>query len=157
MTLARSTGMFAPDELGWLKSQIEQFVAGAAAQGGRWVVDPQGDDIVGAAHYAPDGTYEPAHFADDDTVWNLYFLGTSPAVRGQGRGRRLLEHAEGQARARGGRRLIIETSSMPAFEPARTLYAAHGYTEYIRVDDAYGPGDDKIVLIKRLTDASPGR
>lgn len=48
-------------------------------------------------------------------------------LRGQGIGRRLLDHVLAQARAAGFRRLSLETGSQPFFAPARTLYLNHGF------------------------------
>jgi putative acetyltransferase len=53
---------------------------------------------------------------------------TAQAVRGQGIARRMLEHLIAVARAEGYRRLSLETGSMAAFEPARSLYAGAGFT-----------------------------
>lgn len=41
----------------------------------------------------------------------------------------LLRHIVDEARARGYRRLSLETGSMPFFEPARNLYRKHGFEE----------------------------
>lgn len=49
------------------------------------------------------------------------------ASRGTGVASAILRHIEAQARADGMVRLSLETGSQPAFEPARRLYAAHGY------------------------------
>lgn len=49
--------------------------------------------------------------------------------RGRGVAARILAHIEDAARARGLERLWLETGSQAAFEPARRLYAAFGYTE----------------------------
>src|SRR5436305_10938083 len=49
--------------------------------------------------------------------------------RGQGAGRLILRHILDEARRRGYSRLSLETGSMAAFEPARRLYATHGFTE----------------------------
>jgi putative acetyltransferase len=42
---------------------------------------------------------------------------------------RMLEHILAEARRRGYRRLSLETGSMDAFTPARTLYARYGFRE----------------------------
>lgn len=52
---------------------------------------------------------------------------TPRALRRQGAGRALLRHIIAEARARACRRLSLETGSMPAFEPARRLYASAGF------------------------------
>lgn len=54
---------------------------------------------------------------------------TAPKYRGQGAGKLMLRHILDEARLRGYQRLNLETGSMAAFEPARRLYASHGFTE----------------------------
>jgi len=58
----------------------------------------------------------------------LKSMHTAAEVRGQGIGRAMLAHLIGVARDRGLRRLSLETGSMPAFAPARALYARAGFT-----------------------------
>jgi putative acetyltransferase len=48
---------------------------------------------------------------------------------GRGIASTLLRHVIGEARARGYRRISLETGSMPFFEPAWRLYRKHGFTE----------------------------
>ncbi len=52
---------------------------------------------------------------------------TAQAARGRGLGRMMLDHLIAVARERGYRRLSLETGSMAAFAPARTLYASAGF------------------------------
>lgn len=52
---------------------------------------------------------------------------TVVSQRGRGVGRRMLEHLIAVARAEGYRRLSLETGSMAAFAPARSLYAGAGF------------------------------
>jgi putative acetyltransferase len=52
---------------------------------------------------------------------------TAQAARGQGAGRRMLEHLIAVARAEGYRRVSLETGSMAAFAPARSLYQSAGF------------------------------
>jgi putative acetyltransferase len=58
----------------------------------------------------------------------LKSMHTALAARGQGIGRAMVEHLLGAARERGFRRVSLETGSMPAFAPARALYASAGFT-----------------------------
>ena len=53
---------------------------------------------------------------------------TPHALRRRGAGRAMLAHILSQARARGYQRLSLETGSQEGFEPARRLYASHGFT-----------------------------
>jgi putative acetyltransferase len=51
-----------------------------------------------------------------------------PSIRGQGHGRRLLEHALAQARELGFSRVTLETANV--LEKAIRLYEAYGFREY---------------------------
>lgn len=52
---------------------------------------------------------------------------TAQAARGRGIGRAMLAHLIGLARDRGCRRVSLETGAIPAFAPARALYASAGF------------------------------
>jgi len=52
---------------------------------------------------------------------------TSREHRGRGLGTRMLAHILAEARRRGYARLYLETGAMDVFEPARRLYARHGF------------------------------
>lgn len=54
---------------------------------------------------------------------------TAEAARGRGVGSAMLRHIMQAARVRGMSRLSLETGSWPYFEPARALYARHGFVE----------------------------
>jgi putative acetyltransferase len=54
---------------------------------------------------------------------------TAEAARGRGVGSALVLRIMETARARGMRRLSLETGSWPYFLPARALYARHGFVE----------------------------
>lgn len=74
-----------------------------------------------------------------------------PAAQGRGIGRALLGRVEAEVQARGGRLLLIETSSTPAYAPARRLYESCGYCREAVIHDFYAPGDDLIIFWKELT------
>lgn len=65
----------------------------------------------------------------DDAHAEIKSMHTAEAARGRGVGRAMLAHLLGVARDRGYRRVSLETGSMPEFAPARTMYAAAGFTE----------------------------
>jgi putative acetyltransferase len=52
---------------------------------------------------------------------------TAEAARGRGIGRAMLDHLLAVARERGCRRVSLETGSMDAFAPARSMYATAGF------------------------------
>ena len=53
---------------------------------------------------------------------------TTAAFRGQGVGAAILVHLLNEARRRGYCRVSLETGSMPAYAPARSLYQRHGFS-----------------------------
>ena len=58
----------------------------------------------------------------------LKSMHTAAAERGQGVGRSMVRHLLAVARQRGLRRVSLETGTVPAFAPARSLYASEGFT-----------------------------
>jgi putative acetyltransferase len=64
----------------------------------------------------------------DASHGELKSMHTLAEARGQGVARALLEHLIALARARGYERVSLETGSMDAFVPARSLYAGAGFT-----------------------------
>ena len=74
---------------------------------------------------------------------DMFFL--PEGLRGQGHGARLLDAVEAEARRRGCRRAVVETSSFQAPE----FYRRHGYREFGRVEFGLG-GHARIYLSKEL-------
>jgi ribosomal protein S18 acetylase RimI-like enzyme len=83
-------------------------------------------------------------------TWDIYWMATSPENQGQGIGSSLIVKAESQIIESGGRLIMIETSSRPDYEKTLRFHRYHGYEEICRIPDFYAPGDDKIILQKKL-------
>lgn len=64
----------------------------------------------------------------DPTHGELKSMRTAPAHRRRGVAASLLDHVVAEAGRRGYTRLSLETGSPEQFAPARTLYAAYGFT-----------------------------
>ena len=63
----------------------------------------------------------------DEHHAELKSMHTAEAARGRGIGRLMVAHLLGVARERGCRRVSLETGSMAAFAPARSLYESVGF------------------------------
>jgi len=83
-------------------------------------------------------------------TFDLYWLCTARKAQGQGIGGALLRRVEEEVRAQGGRLLLAETSSTPAYAPARRFYESHGFRYESVVHDFYSPNDDLLIYAKRL-------
>ena len=83
-------------------------------------------------------------------TWDMYWLAVARQNQRQGIGSALMKSAEKEVMKAGGRLSIIETSSTPAYEKTRNFHLSHGYEIVARIPDFYAPGDDKLILQKRL-------
>jgi ribosomal protein S18 acetylase RimI-like enzyme len=105
-----------------------------------------GDDLFGYACFGP----TPA----TDRTYDLYWIAVHPEAQRAGAGAALMTEVERQLSERRARLVVIETSSRADYEPTRRFYHKRGYDEVARVRDFYAPGDDRVVLSKRLIPAS---
>lgn len=104
-----------------------------------------GDELLGYACFGPTpstaGTYD------------LYWIAVHPAAQRSGAGAALMAEVERQLNERGARMVVVETSSRDDYAPTRSFYQKRGYTEAARLRGFYAPGDDRVVLTKRVMDA----
>ncbi|MDA3648532.1 GNAT family N-acetyltransferase [Saccharopolyspora indica] len=85
----------------------------------------------------------------DDEHAELKSMRVAPTHQNRGLASRLLEHITATAQQRGFSRLSLETGSFDFFEPARRLYAKHGFTRCEPFAD-YRPDPNSVFLTKRL-------
>lgn len=148
LAIAVSTGLFDAAE-------AEALLGGVLRS-----LPPQQPPVPGSPHAACCRLQgEPVgwcYLAPDDHaagVWNLWWIGVSPAQQGRGAAGRLLRHAEAWARQAGARLLIVETSAADALARARRFYAGQGYQLCGSVPDFYAEGEAKQVFARRLLPA----
>ena len=142
------TGAFHADEVEVALSLFDLSSAAPGASDYEFVGAFEDDRLVGYACFgATPGT---------DGTFDLYWLAVDPVVQGRGIGRSLVRAVEEKLIGRGGRLLVVETSSRPDYESTRRFYARSGYTEAARVRDFYAPADDRILLTTRLTTRDGG-
>ena len=105
---------------------------------------------VGKVHLSVQGyvCYGPTPLTQG--VYDLYWIVTDPTVQGKGFGRSLIEYVEQDVIKRGGRLLLIETSSQEAYGQTIRFYKKAGYQRVARIKNFYQIGDDKLVFSKEL-------
>ena len=74
---------------------------------------------------------------------------TAFAHRRKGVGRAMLQHIIAEARKRSYARLSLETGSMPAFQPARTLYEGFGFAHCAPFAD-YAEDPNSVFMTRTL-------
>jgi ribosomal protein S18 acetylase RimI-like enzyme len=105
------------------------------------------DRLVGFACFGPTPS--------TDRTYDLYWIAVHPESQRSGAGAALVAEVELRLAQRDARLLVIETSSRPDYEPTRRFYDRHGYREAARIRDFYAPGDDRVVLAKRVAVHAP--
>src|SRR5439155_23252259 len=86
-------------------------------------------------------------------TFDLYWIAVDPDFQGRGYGQELLRFTEEDVRRRGGRWLLIETSSQETYGDTTRFYDRAGFGLIARVPEYYRPGDDKLIYGKRLVRA----
>src|SRR5439155_26143744 len=99
--------------------------------------------ILGYAYYAPTPM--------TDRTWQLWWIAVTKQTQAKGIGSKLLKYVEDDIRSKRGRILLIETSSLPHYDPTRKFYLKHGYEQEAIMRDYYADGDNLVVFRKRLS------
>jgi ribosomal protein S18 acetylase RimI-like enzyme len=141
--LAVGADVFSEEEIEALGAVWEEFVIlGAEESGYEFLVEREGDSILGFACYGRRDL--------TDGVFDLYYLVVEPAARRHGAGRRLLAASEQAARHAGARMMLAEVSGNPECEPIQAFYRQTGYAVEATIKDFFKVGDDLEIFIKRF-------
>lgn len=147
--IVRRTGMFTPEEVDvayelmdiWLnRPEQKDYIIHVAEE-------PESRAVAGYVCFGP----TPA----TKSTYDLYWIAVDPRLQGKGLGKRLLSFAESAIHRRGGRLVVIETSSTPKYHPTREFYRRNGYAVEASIKDFYGPGDDRVIFTRRLPNVLP--
>ena len=82
--------------------------------------------------------------------YDLYWIAVHSGFRRHGLGQLLMHAVEDRIAQSGGRRIYIETSGRPQYEPTQRFYKRCGYVAEAVLADFYAAGDPKIVYSKAL-------
>jgi ribosomal protein S18 acetylase RimI-like enzyme len=82
--------------------------------------------------------------------YDLYWIAVDTKHHRGGFGRTLVQFAEQEIARRGGRMLLIETSSQETYGATIAFYEGTGYALIARIKDYYKPGDDKLIFCRRF-------
>jgi ribosomal protein S18 acetylase RimI-like enzyme len=137
-----STPEFKPSEVAIAEEVIEGYLKDSVGSGYHILVAEVDSTVTGYICYGPTPLTEG--------TWDIYWEAVARERQGQGIGSALMESAENEIVVAEGRMAIIETSSTPAYEKTRHFHLSHGYKIVARIPDFYAPGDDKLILQKRL-------
>ena len=140
--IARSTHVFKPMEIDALEEVLDDYHGGNHRIDHRAVTFERDGQAIGFAYYAPTSM--------TDQTWHLYWIFVDKKTHAKGIGTQLLKYVEADIARSGGRLFLIETSSLPSYEPTRKFYLKHGYEQAAVIRDFYTDGDDQVIFRKRL-------
>ncbi len=142
MRILRDTPEFKPAEVAVAEEVIDSYLRDPDGSGYHVFVAEVNSAISGYIGYGPTPLTEG--------TWDIYWIAVAPEKQDKGIGGLLLAHAEDKIKGAQGRLILIETSSQAGYEKTRRFYSSHDYQVIARLPDFYAPGDDKIILQKRL-------
>ncbi len=85
-----------------------------------------------------------------DAVWDIYWIVVGGEFQGEGIASRLMNFMEDDLKSKNARAIMVETSSIPEYKPARDFYVRKGFNEVCRIEDFYAERNDKVVYRKNL-------
>jgi D-alanine-D-alanine ligase len=142
MRILKNTPEFKPFEVTVAEELVDYYLSDGIKSGYNILI---ADDVGEVAGYVCFGE-TPCTIG----TWDIYWIAVSQAKRGKGIGKMLDTAAETAIRKAQGRLAFIETSSTPLYENTRLFYQGRGYETIARIPDFYMPGDDKLILQKKL-------
>ena len=121
---------------------IDSYLKDSVGSGYHILVAEVDSTVTGYICYGPTPVTEG--------TWDIYWMAVAQEKQNQGIGSALMKSAEKEIVRAKGRLAIIETSSTPGYEKTRHFHLNQGYEVICCIPDFYAPGDDKLILQKRL-------
>ena len=144
--ILESSGNFTSDEVATALELIDEWLEGGEESGYlTYVLDSADEDSVGVLGYI---CFGPTPLTE--WTYDLYWIAVDKSRHRGGVGKRLLKFAEEEVERRGGRLLLIETSSQETYGGTIQFYERAGYQLVGRINEYYKVGDDKLIFAKRL-------
>lgn len=137
-----SSGFFSPQEIAVAVELVKEREAKGLTSGYYFLFAERAGGVAGYTCYGP--------IPCTAESFDIYWIAISKFLRRFGLGKALLNKTEDSIRKMGGKRVYVETSSRPQYEPTRAFYSRCGYTEAARLENFYAPDDHKVIFLKVL-------
>jgi ribosomal protein S18 acetylase RimI-like enzyme len=143
--IVTAAGNFSDQEIETAMELVDEALETGEESGYIIVVAEMHGSTAAIAGYA---CYGPTPLTEG--VFDLYWIAVHPEAQGCGVGRDLIRYVEEDIRSRGGRMLLIETSSREGYDATIAFYEHANYEMAARIKNFYRVGDDKLVFSKEL-------
>lgn len=140
--IVTSTGFFQDHEIPVAVELVEERLAKGEESGYFFVFADANGKTVSYACFGP----IPCTIGSFD----LYWIATHADYRGKGIGKDILLAVEREVAKMNGRRIYIETSSKPLYEPTRYFYLSNGYSIEATLKDFYDVNDHKVMFSRAV-------
>ncbi len=149
--ILENAGNFTPEEVATALELIDEWLELGEHSGYlTYVMESvsEGDsEVLGYACFGPTPLTE--------STYDLYWIAVDKSKHRGGVGKRLLKFAEDEITRRGGKMLLVETSSQETYDGTIQFYEKTGYELVGKIKEYYKPGDDKLIFAKRLEAQPP--
>jgi ribosomal protein S18 acetylase RimI-like enzyme len=144
--ILESAGNFTPEEVGTALELIDEWLDLGEHSGYlTYVLDAKDEGVSEVLGYV---CFGPTPLTE--STYDLYWIAVDKLKHRGGVGKRLLKFAEEETVRRGGRMLLIETSSQETYGGTIQFYEKTGYELVGKIPEYYKPGDDKLIFAKQL-------
>jgi len=144
--ILENAGNFTPEEVGTALELIDEWLELGEHSGYlTYVLESVSEgesEVLGYVCFGPTPL--------TDATFDLYWIAVDKSRHRGGVGKRLLKFAEDEVTRRGGKLLLIETSSQETYGGTIAFYEKTGYELVGKIKEYYKPGDDKLIFVKRL-------
>ncbi|MBI4267834.1 MAG: GNAT family N-acetyltransferase [Chloroflexi bacterium] len=140
--ILKSLPEFTPVDVSIAEELIDSYLQGGMNSGYHILIAELASKVTGYVCYGPTPLTEG--------TWDVYWIAVAPEKQGHGVGHTLISFAEDKIRKAEGRLVLIETSAKENYAKTRRFYRTQGYMPIACIPDFYAPGDDKLILQKKL-------
>jgi ribosomal protein S18 acetylase RimI-like enzyme len=144
--ILENAGNFTPEEVATALELIDEWLDLGEHSGYlTYVLDARDEgnsEVLGYVCFGPTPLTE--------STYDLYWIAVDKSKHRGGVGKRLLKFAEEEMGRRGGKMLLVETSSQETYGGTIQFYEKTGYELVGKIKEYYKPGDDKLIFAKRL-------
>jgi len=144
--ILENAGNFTPEEVATALELIDEWLELGEHSGYlTYVLESVGEgtsEVLGYVSFGPTPLTE--------STYDLYWIAVDKSQHRGGVGKRLMKFTEEEIARRGGKLLLIETSSQETYGGTIQFYERTGYELVGKIPEYYKPGDDKLIFAKRL-------
>src|SRR5712671_461763 len=144
--ILENAGNFTPEEVATALELIDEWLELGEHSGYlTYVLESIGEESAEVLGYI---SFGPTPLTE--STYDLYWIAVDKSKHRGGVGKKLMKFTEEETVRRGGRMLLIETSSQETYGGTIQFYERTGYELVGKIKEYYKPGDDKLIFVKRL-------